>query len=527
MLLSKSEYMMYLKHPAWLWLKKHDKNKLPEVSADLQAMFDAGHDFEAYAEAHFPDGVQLGFDSYFEYLSLPARTAQALDGGAKTIFQGRFEHQKTTFICDVLRVVGDNELDLYEIKSSTSVKYDHIVDLAFQVTVLEGCGYRVRSVYVMHVDNSYTRNGEVDSKQIVATEDVTEDVKGELPQTQRNIKGAIEVMEGAKMPDPSPSLAQLGSLEEWLEVYKNIVTVPDGSIYELCRLNTDTLQLLEAEGITKLADIPLELVSVKQQRWQLEALKKGEPIYDTTRLSKFLAELEYPLYFFDYETLSSTVPYFDGTRPYQQVPFQYSLHVIDTPGGELKHMGYLHSDNTNPAKPLSAALKSQIGEKGTIITWNMSFEKSCNTLLGNMLPEYKEFYASLNKRINDLMLPFKNGLYVDAKFGGSASIKKVLPALVPELSYKNLGIQEGGSAQRSWMDAVLYGTRAGEKDQVLKDLEEYCALDTLAMVEIYKFLVATAGGKTPDKTTTEAKNSEDSVPESRQTEPEQLSIDLQ
>ena len=298
--------------------------------------------------------------------------------------------------------------------------------------------------------------------------------------------------------------------------------VPDGSIYELCRLNTNTLQLLEAEGITKLADIPMELVSVKQQRWQLEALKKGEPIYDTKKLSKFLSDFEYPLYFFDYETLSSTVPYFDGTRPYQQVPFQYSLHVIDTPGGELKQMGYLHSDNTNPAKPLSAALKSQIGQEGTIITWNMSFEKSCNTLLGNMLPEYKEFYASLNKRINDLMLPFRNGLYVDAKFGGSASIKQVLPALVPELSYKNLGIQEGGSAQRSWMDAVLYGTRAGEKDQVLKVLEEYCALDTLAMVEIYKFLVATAGGKTPDDYKDTTKSNDGPMTE----QPEQLSIKI-
>jgi len=154
----------------------------------------------------------------------------------------------------------------------------------------------------------------------------------------------------------------------------------------------------------------------------------------------------------------------------------------------------LHSDNTNPAKPLSETLKSQIGQEGTIITWNMSFEKSCNTLLGNMLPEYKDFYANLNKRINDLMLPFRNGLYVDAEFGGSASIKKVLPVLVPELSYKNLGIQEGGSAQRSWMDAVLYGTRATEKDQVLKDLDEYCALDTLAMVEIYQHLQEVSGG---------------------------------
>jgi len=494
MILSKSEYMMYLKHPAWLWVKKHDKSKIPPISAELQARFDAGHEFEQYAEAHFPDGTTIGFNNFGEYSAMPDRTEQALKDGAKTLFQGRFENGQITCICDVVRVVGDNELDLYEIKSSTSAKLDHILDLAFQVTVLEACGYRVRDVYVMHVDSSYVRDGEVDGKQIVATANVTEDVKAELHRTARNIKDAIEVMESTDMPDPSPARAQLGSLKEWLDVYKNIVPVPSGSVYELCRLNIDTLRLLEEQKITQLADIPLELISAKEQRWQVEALKKGEPVYDALRLRKFLSKLEYPLYFFDYETLGSVVPYFDGMKPYQQLPFQYSLHVLESPTAELKHYGYLHSDNTNPAEPLSQALKSQIGDKGTVITWNMKFEKGCNSLLGNILPEYEKFYEDLNGRIDDLMLPFKNGLYVDTKFGGSASIKNVLPVLVPKLSYKDLGIQEGTGAQRSWMDAVLYGTRAAEKDQILKDLEEYCKLDTLAMVEIFRFLTALVGG---------------------------------
>jgi hypothetical protein len=188
------------------------------------------------------------------------------------------------------------------------------------------------------------------------------------------------------------------------------------------------------------------------------------------------------------------VPYFDGTKPYQQIPFQYSLHVIEAPGAELKHMGYLQADNTNPAEALSKTLKDQIGTAGSIIAWNMSFEKMCNTALGSMVPEYKDFYEALNSRMADLMIPFSNGYYIDYKFGGSASIKNVLPVLVPELSYKELGIQEGGSAQRSWMDSVLYEKRS-DKDQVLKDLEEYCKLDTLAMVEIFNFLTRLVAGE--------------------------------
>ena len=493
-MLSKSEYMMYLKHPAWLWLKKHDKSKLPEPSADLQAMFDAGHNFEKYAEAHFPDAVMLGFNGFDEYSNLPMRTTEALKNGAKTIFQGRLETENITFICDVLRVVGQNEVDLYEIKSSTKVKVDHILDLAFQVTVLERCGYAVRDVFVMHVDTSYVRKGEIDSKQIVSTENVTEDVKSELNRTARHIKGALEVIESSEMPDPTPARCALGSYKEWLEVYKNIRPLQEGSIYELCRLNPKTVRLLEEDGITKLANIPEGLVDKKQQKWQIQATEKGGPIIDKEKIKKFLGKLEYPLYFFDYETLSDVVPPYNNTTPYEQIPFQYSLHVLESPSSELKHMGYLHDNKENPAKPLSEALMSQIGDKGTIIAWNMSFEKGCNTRLGRIEPEFKEFYESLNAKMADLMIPFSNGYYIDAKFGGSASIKNVLPVLVPELSYKELGIQEGGSAQRSWMDAVLYEKRS-DKEQVLKDLDEYCKLDTLAMVEIFNFLTKLVAGE--------------------------------
>lgn len=495
MILSKSEYMMYLKHPAWLWLKKHDKSKLPEVSSDLQARFDMGHEFEQYAEAHFPDGVKIGFNSYDEYLSMPARTTEAINGGAKTLFQARFEHEQTTFICDVVRIVGEREVDLFEIKASTSPKIDHILDLAFQAVVLERCGYKINDIFVMHVDSNYTRNGEVDAKQIVATANVTSEVKAEMHRTVRNIGDAIKTMEQAEMPDPSPARAKLNSYGEWLEVYRNLTSVPDGSVYELCRMNADTARLFEEQGITKLQDVPLELLDKKQQRWQVEALNKGEPIVDKPRLKKFLNSLKYPLYFFDYETLSSVVPYFDGTKPYQQLPFQYSLHVLDTPGGQLRHMEYLQTDNSIPFESLAKTLKDQIGEQGSVIAWNMSFEKACNTAIGNLAPEYEQFFENLNARMADLMLPFSTGAYIDARFGGSASIKNVLPVLVPELSYMDLGIQEGGSAQRSWMDAVLYGTRASEKEQILDDLKEYCKLDTLAMVEIFQFLTRVVAGE--------------------------------
>ena len=188
--------------------------------------------------------------------------------------------------------------------------------------------------------------------------------------------------------------------------------------------------------------------------------------------------------------MSSVIPYFDGHRPYQQVPSQYSLHILDAPDAQLRHTEYLHRENSDPSKEVAKHLLKDIGTSGSIIAWNMSFEKSCNVTLGNLNPEFADDMALINERIVDLMIPFKpkNGWYSDPRFEGSASIKKVLPVVVPSLTYKELDIQDGGSAQALWMQAVLDGVRE-DKDKVLDDLLKYCKLDTLAMVEIYNVLL--------------------------------------
>lgn len=489
MQLSKSEYMMFLKHPAWLWLKKHDPTKLPPVDANTQAIFDTGHEFEQYAERLFPDGVSLGFSNYNEYSSLPKRTQEALKNGAKTIFQGRFEYQQLTFICDVIKVVGDNTLDLFEIKSSTSAKTEHEFDLAFQTVVLEGCGHNVRNISVIHVDNSYVRKGDIEHDKITKTTDITELVKSKREITRRYITEALKVMNSSSIPDISPKHARLGTFPEWLDIYRTLKDVESDSIYDLCSVGAKNIGDLEELGICKLVDIPEDFKLSAKQALQLKATKLGEPVIDKSKIKEFLKNLVYPLYFFDYETMSSLVPCFDDMQPYKQYPFQYSLHTLESPDGELKHFEYLHKDNSNPIKDLSKTLQSQIGDKGSIITWNMRFEKGCNDLIGSILPEYQEFYKKLNDRIVDLMIPFSNGYYADKRFHGSASIKKVLPVLVPELSYKTLGIQEGTAAQRLWMDAVLFGKLDDTKDQILGDLIEYCGLDTYAMVAIYQKLL--------------------------------------
>ena len=443
-MLSKSDYMLFLRHPAWLWIKKNDPNKIPPVDANTQAMFDNGHRFEPYAESLFPEGITLGFSDYDEYRSLPQRTQDAIDSGAQVLFQPRFEWHNFTCICDIVAFVGENEVDLIEIKASTKVKPDHIFDLAFQTAVLEGTGLQVRNISVIHVNNKYVRNGEIRANEITATDNVTDEVRTKSELTARMMPLALEAARSNQMPDPSPDLAKLGSKKDWLGIYANIV--------------------------------PQEPVQYPPD---------AAATINKTQISQFLSKLTYPLFFLDYETMSGLIPYFDGHRPYQQVPFQYSLHIIREPGAEVEHVEYLHRENSDPSRPLTEQLISDIGESGSVLVWFEGFEKARNSELGEMLPEYKDAMAAINDRVVDLMLPFKNKWYDDPRCEGSASIKKVLPVLVPELSYKDLGIQEGGSAQRLWMEAVLDESRADQKDQILQDLIEYCKLDTYAMVEIY------------------------------------------
>src|SRR3990167_9986763 len=199
MVISKSEFMMFLKHPAWLWLKKYDKDKLPAPDAELQALFDEGTLFESYAEKLFPKAVKLGYknDGEFsgtKYYGLPELTKSELEKKTKVLMQGRLEIENITSIFDVLERVGENVFDLYEIKSSTSVKPEHIPDLAFQTIVLESAGLSVRNMFVLHVNNKYIRKGEIDPTLISEKTDVTEEVREIIEETKENIQKAFEIL---------------------------------------------------------------------------------------------------------------------------------------------------------------------------------------------------------------------------------------------------------------------------------------------------------------------------------------------
>jgi hypothetical protein len=281
----------------------------------------------------------------------------------------------------------------------------------------------------------------------------------------------------------------LDALGEWMAIYEILnPQVHPHNIYKLARLNPKLIGELEDLGVKLICDVPDSITLHPKQKLQIQVTKEDKRIVNKEKIREFISQIKYPLYFFDYETFCTVIPPFDGIGPYQQVPFQYSVHMIDSPQGKLIHKEFLHTVNSNPCTLLLEQLKKDIGDEGTVLVWYEPFEKGRNTELGEMFPEYAEFLTDLNVRIIDLMIPFSNNWFVDKDFFGSASIKKVMPALISELSYEKLAISEGETASRTWKELVFENKYAEKKEELRKQLLEYCGMDTLAMVQLFKFL---------------------------------------
>ncbi|MEA2056754.1 MAG: hypothetical protein U9O78_03560, partial [Patescibacteria group bacterium] len=263
MTLSKSDYMLFLRHPAWLWLKKFEKHKLPPIDDNLKALFEAGHLFESYAEKNFPQATKLGFNNYQQYLSLPHKTLEALNNGAESILQGRFETDGLTCIVDVLEKISEQKVNLIEIKASTHAKPTHYYDLAFQSIVLQKSGFKVETIEVIHANKKYVRDGAIDHTQITAKTEVTDKVKELIPLTIEQIDKAKEVLSSQTMPDLSPGLVnQVGVpgvskwMQEWLSTFLNLQPQTDDyNIYALSYPSPEQIAKLEEQGITNIKEM--------------------------------------------------------------------------------------------------------------------------------------------------------------------------------------------------------------------------------------------------------------------------------
>jgi len=486
--ISKSDYILFLQHPALLWLKKHEPNKVPPVDIATQQRMDAGYEFEEHAEKLFPNAIKIGFTYPAEYRTMFSRTAEAWKNGAKCVAQGMYKSGELTCITDVLEADGDG-YTLTEIKSSNSDKPEHVMDLAFQRIVLEANGYNIHKCQVLHANSKYRRDGDIDPNALTQITDVTDKVKKILGKTEADAIKAVSVVNSDRIPDIDPLLATSDAFADWLEIRKELEPkLPNNSIYNLPKIGHRIAKNLIAENIRTVDEIQKYSALLSHgtaKYWK--ALSKGGQFINTVQLRHFLDSIEYPIYYLDYETAANPVPIWDQTSPHQQVPFQYSLHIKRDPNTEIEHFEYLHGNTDCPINGLLLSLSEQIETEGTILVWYQAFEKKRNEEMALYNPEYASFLSSVNDRVIDLMDPFTDDLIMDPAFMGSNSIKDVLPVMIPEYSYNDLEIKDGGSAASEWQRVTL--SEAADKVTVYTDLKKYCERDTEAMVLIHEKLI--------------------------------------
>jgi hypothetical protein len=399
-----------------------------------------------------------------------------------------------------------NSWHLYEVKGTSAVHEtgggrNHLDDLAFQLSVLKRSGVSVSECFVIHLNSEYVRVADLEIEQLFKTEDVTDKMMERLPAVEEKMATALEYLSRTSEPPQGCECIYRGRSNQWTTFQYSNPHVPEYSIHDLSRIGASNKKLLwlVEDKIFDLRDVPAEGVELSDiQMNQVLAHKRGRPSIDLEGIRGELESLQLPLYFLDYETFSPAIPLFSGYGPFDKVPFQFSLHILHRPDAEPEHVEYLHMDRSDPTEEVINLLRAHVLPKGTIIAWNKSFEMDVHRRMAGRAPGRGPTIERMNSMFYDLMDVFKKQYYVHPAFKGSVSVKYVLPALVPELSYKELGIRGGAQASEAWW-AMVSSMDASEREMIAKDLKQHCGLDTYAMYAIWKHLheiVHPQGGET-------------------------------
>jgi len=385
---------------------------------------------------------------------------------------------------DLLRRIDETSIDIFEIKSSSSPR-GHLEDVGFQTVAIERSGVSVNRIHIVHVNSKYVRSGELDLAALLVIADVTDEVRELLPELELEIDAALEWVKETSIDETGCECRFQGNMLNRCQAFDVLnPDIPELSIYNLPNIRTGRVRgFIEKERLA-LKDVEEDEVTASMLP-VLRAAHSGQPIISQSGIKRFLDALEFPLFFYDYETYKSAVPIMDGVSPHEQIPVQVSIHRLAS-DGTLSHAEYL-ADSPGKRYELALALRNFIDDEGTCISWHKSFEIGCNRRLGATFSEFEIFMESINSRTVDLRDVFKAD-YVDIGFKGSTSIKSVLPVLCPELSYEGMAVGNGGAAMAAWL-LMTKEPDPLERSRKRDELLEYCKLDTLAMVEIYRFLL--------------------------------------
>jgi len=492
--LSKSRFLSGCQCEKKLFFDSYRKDLKAPTTEAKQAVFDTGYAVGALAQKLYPGGRDANEGVNTEWEIAIDRTKKWLAEGVQTIYEATFSIPGGFAALDVLHH-HNGERWAIEVKSTHEIKDYHITDASYQYYVMKQAGFTPDKMFLMYIDKDFTKKGEIDPQYLFKLEDITE-----------------KVIENQKAVEKKQSLllAMLNSkVEPMCEIGKHCGDpfdcdykhhcwshLPDNSVFDLYLSGEKGWELYQ-QGIYSIASIPDNAFKNARQLVQITGTTNDEVLVDQERLNEFLSTFTGPLYFFDFETINPTLPVLDGTNPFQQVPFQYSLHITDIEGQIIDYRKFLarpedfrNEGTADPRRKLLDQLKRDIPSDGTIIAYYASFEISRLKELAEAFPEEKEYIESLIARVVDLLVPFKAGWYFAPSMKGSNSIKSVLPAIDPSYSYKDLEITNGTDASSIYL-SMIKNEFTGDYELTRKNLLKYCKRDSEGMVVIYKHLKET------------------------------------
>lgn len=483
-LLSKSKFQSGLQCLRRLWLEVHRPELATPLDPVTEALFAAGHEIGLVARQRFPGGVAIE-NAYYQHDQAVERTAELLkDSGVQALFEAAFLYDDVRVRVDILARGRRGRWKLIEVKSSSSLKPEHLTDIAIQRYVVEGAGLPVESTRLMRVDTAYVYDGKsLDPSSFLALEDATEEVAALLPTIPEVLAGQKAALAEPEEPGVEPGF-QCASPYDCPFVAHCTASKPRYWVRRLPGLSRQRFQEFIGLGVEDIADIPDHIQLSDRQRRAVEATKTGRP-WVSPDLGDELSCIEPPVSFLDFETIAPAIPRYGGTRPYQLAPFQWSLYTVGTDGRAI-HDAFLHNADTDPRPAVAESLLSALRPDGPIVAYNASFEVECIRRLAEGVPDYADGLLGLLDRMVDLLAIVRK-CYYHRDLLGSFSLKQLVPALVPDCAYSDLAIQDGAIASLEYL-RMLSASDSAERQRIRADLLVYCERDTWAMVRVWEEL---------------------------------------
>lgn len=496
--LSKSKFTLFCQCPRALWLKTF-RPELEVVDANTKARFETGNEVGDLAMGLFGDYTEVTIrreDGKLDLTAMIEKTKECLANGTANICEASFSYDGNYCAVDILRKTTDG-YTIYEVKSSSFPEFEgkkakiekYVPDIAYQKWVLTQCGINVTGTYLVCLNSDYVREGELDLQRLFVVIDMDDMVEEEIESVGDVLQDAFEVLDEEEEPDIDIS-------ENCKKPYDCAFFehcsqhLPKPSVFDLYRMRFSDKMDYYRRGLVSYEDIQNDDLN-PIRRIQVDCALEQKSHIDVKGVREFMKSLYYPLYFLDFETMQPAIPQFDGTKPYQQIPFQYSLHIIEHEGGELLHREHLGISGEDPRRALAEQLCADIPTNVCSLAYNKAFECTRLKELAEFFPDLSEHLLNIRDHIIDLLEPFQKGYYYLPSMGGSFSIKRVLPSLFPDdpsLDYHNLDerVQNGGDAMSIF--PRIKDMPEVQQKEVRQALLNYCCLDTLAMVRVWENL---------------------------------------